>query len=98
MKRLILQIATLVLFILLGSSVAITAEQKLDSSGMPSTTQDMYSDVNEDKTMATMPHIAWQGTLPLQAFIDEDLCTRQNFFIVAHGPVLPSRQMYIELI
>jgi len=27
-----------------------------------------------------------------------ELCTRQNFFIVAHGPVLPSRQMYIELI
>jgi len=28
----------------------------------------------------------------------KSLCTRQNFFIVAHGPVLPSRQMYIELI
>jgi len=34
----------------------------------------------------------------VKPFYYDHLCTRQNFFIVAHGPVLPSRQMYIELI
>jgi type I restriction enzyme S subunit len=46
--------------------------------------------------------VTWIGKIPEHWKIVKlkllSLCTRQNFFIVAHGPVLPSRQMYIELI